>query len=699
MSCDSPDVQPTMRNRGITLAQLHQFAEDCRQSVQEKQLLDPREFLDREKRVVNPRHNLLLDFDTAPMWLVVDLFVKPATLDRQVPFVDVMAERWPHLGGPRLTTHFVSHSWGQCFVEDLAALEFLGEYAAVWICSFALTQHGSRLELLDNSEVFAEALMAPTTMAQVIVLDQEVTALKRLWVLFEVLRAFECQKRLIVSPPDILTESRLMSSAIQLESADATSATDKAYILREFEKVGLAEVNNRIRETVESALLRCLRETESVYGSDSLQVAKCMLSVGIFYCQQGWMAKSEPMFREVAQTRQAHFGEHHLDVAEAWAWLGSCLSCRGHQEEAKALHERALEVRCALLGSERHEDVAKSLSELGVVHWRMCNRDKAEQAHQRALRIQQALFGEDNLEVAKSYFNLGSVYHDGHNFCQAVTNHQHALDIRLKLLGPDAIEVAQSIGNMAFIHWFRGNYAEAESQFRRALHIHEQQLTSHHPWVAQSCGNLGLVLADEHKLAEAEAMHQRSLEIRLQVFGDEHPDVAKSYGNLGLVLAKQPERLEEALDMHRRALCVRKAHYGHMNPTVARSYLNLGSTFALQGNMDLAQQAAEQALDILDAVGPHFYTDIGKCHMLIGDAQSEAGHLYEADVSYGRAWKAIHQEVLCGGGREHYLWTLSEKRKRIKAAIKRNEAEHKFCLNPMETSRALFALAARFAWA
>jgi len=526
-----------------------------------------------------------------------------------------------------------------------------------------------------------------------------VTALKRLWVLFEVLRAVECKKQLIVSPPDILTESRLMLAAIQLESADATSPADKAYILREFQKVGLAEVNNRIRETVESALLRSLRETESIYGCHSLQVAKCKLSIGIFYYQQGWMCKSEPIFREVAETRKAYFGERHLEVAEAWAWLGSCLSCMGHQDEAKALHERALEMRCTLLGTEQHEDVAKSLSELGVVHARMCNVELAEQAQQRALSIQHALFGEDNLQVATSHFRMGIVCHECHKFGEAVRHHQHALEIRLKLLGPDAIEVAQSNGNMAFADWFRGNLVEAEGQFRRALRIHEQQLASHHPWLAQSCGNLGLVLADQDKLEEAEAMHRRALEIRLAIFGDEHPDVARSYGNLGVVLAKQPQRIEEAVDMHRHALRVRKAHYGLWNGFVARSFVNLSAAFALQGKVELSQQAAEQALEILDAVGSIFHTEIGKCHMLLGDAQHKAGQLHEAEASYDKAWQAMQQEVLSGYHREHYLWAVSEKRRRIRLAIKRDRGEQKSCVDPRETLRALLALATQLAGA
>ena len=83
-------------------------ANSGRKKIATDYITDPREFLDRQGTIKNERYNQLLDFDECPTWLVVDLFIKPLTNKRRVPFVDLLAQLFPHLGGCKRATHFVS---------------------------------------------------------------------------------------------------------------------------------------------------------------------------------------------------------------------------------------------------------------------------------------------------------------------------------------------------------------------------------------------------------------------------------------------------------------------------------------------------------------------------------------------------------------------------------------------------------------
>ena len=114
-----------MQDRGVNMAHLRRLVDDSR--LVAELTPDDREYLDRAKSARNPHYNQPVRFEHAPTWLVVDFFVKPRTQIRRVPFVDVISKHYPDLGGPRRTTHFVSHSWQQVFVDLVSALDSVDE--------------------------------------------------------------------------------------------------------------------------------------------------------------------------------------------------------------------------------------------------------------------------------------------------------------------------------------------------------------------------------------------------------------------------------------------------------------------------------------------------------------------------------------------------------------------------------------------
>ena len=99
---------------------------------------------------------------------VVRTYVKPETARAECSYADLLA----HLEGPAPVTRFVSHSWSNRFEDLVDALGAFELSESFWICAFAMNQHRIDEELGQNQEVFAEALLAPGTRSQVLVVDR-----------------------------------------------------------------------------------------------------------------------------------------------------------------------------------------------------------------------------------------------------------------------------------------------------------------------------------------------------------------------------------------------------------------------------------------------------------------------------------------------------------------------------------------------
>lgn len=88
---------------------------------------------------------------------------------------------------PLPATHFVSHCWDHNFENFATALKPCGEETAVWVCSFALNQHGDIQEMLSHAVTespFALALVKANKV--LLVIDEKALPLTRSWCVFEI---------------------------------------------------------------------------------------------------------------------------------------------------------------------------------------------------------------------------------------------------------------------------------------------------------------------------------------------------------------------------------------------------------------------------------------------------------------------------------------------------------------------------------
>ena len=89
----------------------------------------------------------------------------------------------------------------------------------------------------------------------------------------------------------------------------------------------------------------------------------------------------------------------------AWMPLGALLGKIGENEEARRLHERAVDIATERLGP-RHPEVALKLSNLAIVVGDAGDLDGAREIEERVLAIREAAYGPDHPVVAISLNNL-----------------------------------------------------------------------------------------------------------------------------------------------------------------------------------------------------------------------------------------------------------------------------------------------------
>lgn len=569
---DAPELLPVMENRGITVKHLTEFSRLCRERIRKENILDPRTHLDRERKTVNPQHGRLLDFDTTPTWLVVDLFVKPTSLyrfgstpeirRRPVPFVDLLSDVFPQhggRGGPQRATHFASHSWSSRFADLVAAFADLEPTASVWICCFAMTQDAERLELVDDDEVFAEALRQKHVQ-HVLVCDDRMQALTRMWVLFEILRSVNYEKVLRLRPLGVVMNvadfTKDNRCAVQMSHTGCVRKHDEDYIRKEMEEVGgVNALNKLVREGMIKAFKSGIEEAseDAVKGTEGALRLQALL--GMAYVDQG-------RFGDAAhELRNALEGVEHLDKTlqphsisgvEITNWavtLGKALSLGGNHEESIVVMKEAIDKEDKWMKSRLSENTLNLVEILR----RSSQFDRASEELRKAM----AYCGSDPRQSANSKLKLGQ--------------------------------------QLSHYNW---EHVKAEVQFRHVLeaHVKDPELGEDHLKTAKTEYNLAMSVRRQHRTGEAEDMYRNVLKVQKQYLQSTHLDILNSRTNIGITLTHQGDfegavaELENVVDLHKSV--------NKQQPKLAIALVSLGDAKRLRGDFEAAIGHYEEALCI-----------------------------------------------------------------------------------------------------
>jgi tetratricopeptide (TPR) repeat protein len=360
--------------------------------------------------------------------------------------------------------------------------------------------------------------------------------------------------------------------------------------------------------------------------------------LGFYYYQRGCYDEANMYLTQALRFQERYQSGNASDIAQTLNSLGLLSQRLAQYQDAKSLHQRALELR------ERvpdHPQIAESLHNLAVLYEHEGQYHQAEQLYLRALSLDEHAGRSDHPDTTKTLNNLALVYYLQGHYLQAKTTYQRvitiyehsqfphdpalayalnglgtlaekhgdnqqaadlyqrALTIREQALGKEHSETAHSINKSARINELRGNYQQAQILYEQALTIGRKKLGPEHPDVALFLNNLALLAYKQGRYQQAEPLYQQALSIYEQTPTSERLDVAQVLNNLGQLYRKtQNEERAEAL--LQQALAIREQIPDILHhPDTAQILSNLGALLADQHQYEKAELLFQRALAIL----------------------------------------------------------------------------------------------------
>lgn len=191
------------------------------------------------------------------MHLVVSRYVKHFTAGQGQEGAGCSYATFLNRGCPLRATHFVSHCWDHNF-ESFATALLAWEETTVWVCSFALNQHGNIQEMLGDDVTqspFALALQKATEV--LLVIDEKALPLTRSWCVYEIwLARKEGKQPMIVLDwkldKDTLSLLEHNVKQLDLRNCTASNQEDHDRIMKAIKDVSNVEaLNSMVRGSIE----------------------------------------------------------------------------------------------------------------------------------------------------------------------------------------------------------------------------------------------------------------------------------------------------------------------------------------------------------------------------------------------------------------------------------------------------------------
>ncbi|MCA9705409.1 MAG: DUF2254 domain-containing protein [Myxococcales bacterium] len=176
-------------------------------------------------------------------------------------------------------------------------------------------------------------------------------------------------------------------------------------------------------------------------GVDPELVANATDAKGILHVELGQHAEALAAFQEVLRRRKRLHGDHHPNVAEAYANLATVHFHAGRHREALEQLGRSEELKRSMLGAA-HPSYALDLHLHAQILAELEQFDQAAELAAQARRIMEQARGPDHVEVATMLELEGSVLLLAERSAQAAERLRAALEVYGRTVGDDSTQAA-----------------------------------------------------------------------------------------------------------------------------------------------------------------------------------------------------------------------------------------------------------------
>lgn len=202
-----------------------------------------------------------------------------------------------------------------------------------------------------------------------------------------------------------------------------------------------------------------------------------------------------------------------LNTAEAFDEEGRMEYARGRYGAARAMHERAMEIRRQTFG-EADPFLTRSFTLLGNLSIIEDRLDEAEWLHTQAYRIATKQYGQYHPAAAVVLHNLGVLARRRGDLAAALCLYEHALMIKQECLGDDHPSVAATMANLGNVSRLQGDLRASLAYYSRAREIYESTEGGVSHGLASTLVGMGRVHIDFGVTESAVFMFERALRIR-----------------------------------------------------------------------------------------------------------------------------------------------------------------------------------------
>ncbi|GMH40973.1 hypothetical protein BSKO_08883 [Bryopsis sp. KO-2023] len=266
-----------------------------------------------------------------------------------------------------------------------------------------------------------------------------------------------------------------------------------------------------------ATLTEDLDEKRKQMGHEHPVVIKLLLNLAHEMDDYKKYSSSEPLYRELLETRRKMWGKEHEMVATAMIALGNNAKAQDRTDEGDELLKDGLKmlIKC-------NPNICKTLIDVGDRLLDDKQPEKAESMTKAALIISRAKNPEIHVETADALRHLVQCVLNSNHFQDAEKYALEELEMRKKLDGEESPEVAVSIATVGYCHIGNLNYREADLEIREGLAMRRKLKGRLDVEVARMTHYLGISLLGLGLFHEAEDILKEAIGIYERLGYNEH---------------------------------------------------------------------------------------------------------------------------------------------------------------------------------
>jgi len=503
---------------------------------------------------------------------ICDKFLKLVTLDHQDSYCLAFKGDSTRAGHIYPATAFVSHAWGQEFLDVVAALEDYESRQPIstvfWFDIFSNNQHKApNREFTWWQTVFTDSIERLKNTLLVLEWDDP-KPLKRAWCLWEMVSTVntKCNFQIIMSPKNHKSFSTALVEDfnslavkicnVEVKNAESFNRSDRDNIFKAVEATaGFEEVNKQV--------IRLMREWMVMSGKEALlglpeekrAVSKLQTNLASLLFHQGKINEAEPLYREALEVSRRTLGDTHSRTFAIILEISDVLQELGKLSEAEGLLREALEL----------QETIYNFKEAGPIKFLILT------------ALGNVLLAQDKLADAEPFIIEAL---DGLRQSSGDTHHQ----------------TLHSILSLAGLLKEQGKLDEAGPLFREALAGYRQTLGDTHPSTVGCIRQVASFFHHKGSLIEAEPLYRESLEVRRRISGDTHPETLAVISLLAVLLENLGKK-DEAETLYSQMLEGKRQSLGDTHPSTLSSMFMLAMLHLAHGKLDEAERGLRGALE------------------------------------------------------------------------------------------------------